>query len=354
MAFSNAEAYDMLATYFQCFENAVIASREYSLRFPERRQHSGKVFARLARRLKETGRVQPISGTERRRHVQNEENIINVVANVEADPHVSTREIARDLGISRCSVHRILRNHKFHPYHLELHQALTEQDFDRRLDHCHWLLNTVRENPLFLSRILWTDEATFTSVGKVNLHNMHYWAQSNPHWMQEVNSQNYWSVNVWCGIIDGQIVGPLVFNENLNGERYLVFLRQELPVLLENVSLETRMNMWYQHDGCPAHFSRIVRDYLNQQFPNRWIGRGSSFPWPPRSPDLTCMDFYLWGRIKNIVYQTRPTTRDDMIERIRHAINNIPMAEIEAAVASTTKRSRLCVANDGKHFEHVQ
>jgi hypothetical protein len=37
----------------------------------------------------------------------------------------------------------------------------------------------------------------------------------------------------------------------------------------------------------------------------RWIGRGGSITWPPRSPDLTPLDFFLWGYAKNIVYQVK-------------------------------------------------
>jgi len=33
-------------------------------------------------------------------------------------------------------------------------------------------------------------------------------------------------------------------------------------------------------------YARIVRMFLNQRFPNRWIGRGGPVLWPPRSPDL--------------------------------------------------------------------
>lgn len=353
MPYSNAEAYDMIAVYFQCFENAVIASREYALRYPDRRHHSRNVFVRLARRLRETGRVQPIPVPVRLRRIRDQNNTINVLAYIAANPHVSVRVISRDLGISRCTVHRILRNHRLYPYHVVLHQALMDRDFDRRLEHCHWLLNMVEENPHFLSRILWTDEATFTSSGGVNLHNMHYWSENNPHWMRQVDHQNRWSVNVWCGIVEGRIIGPFVFDGNLNGERYLQFLRHDLPPLLDDVSLETRLNLWYQHDGCPAHFSANVRDYLDNQFPNRWIGRGSLFPWPARSPDLTCLDFYLWGRIKDLVFQTRPTTRENMIARIQEAINSIDFAEIEAAVSSTRQRLNLCIQNDGRHFEHL-
>lgn len=214
-------------------------------------------------------------------------------------------------------------------------------------------IDMCNENHQFLSQILWTDEATFTSCGRVNLHNMHYWSEENPHWMREVDHQNRWSVNVWCGILGNRIIGPFIFNNHLNGESYLDFLQNDLPILLEEVPLDIRRSLWYQHDGCPAHFSQRVRDFLDTSYPNRWIGRGSLFPWPPRSPDLTVLDFYLWGRLKDIVYQTRPTTRENMIERIQSAITTISPAEIETAVSSNVERINSCILQSGGHFEHL-
>ena len=352
--FSNEEAYNMLAVYFESLQNAVIAEREYAVRYPEGRRHSRSVFKRLANRLRETGNVQPVPLKNRARRSRTEENVINVLACVTNDPHLSIREIARDLGLNYSLVNTILKEHKLHPYHVVLHQELKQADFDLRLDHSVWLKEMVDENPNFLSQILWTDEATFTSSGKVNLHNSHYWSETNPHWQREVNYQNRWSVNVWCGILNGEIIGPYFFEETLKGDRYLEFLINDLPILLENVSLQIRLNMWYQQDGCPAHFANVVRQYLNTAFPSRWIGRGSIFPWPARSPDLTVLDFYLWGRIKDLVFKTRPTTSDDMKERIRGAVRSISTAEIEASVNDTVKRLSLCIANDGKHFEYLK
>lgn len=243
---------------------------------------------------------------------------------------------------------------RLHPYHLVLHQGLNEQDFDRRLDYCHWMLGMINENRQFLSQILWTDEATFNSDGKVNMHNMHYWSAENPHWFRGVQHQGRWSLNVWCGILEGNIIGPYFFDQPLNGNIFLDFLANQLPILLENVALETRQNLFLQLDGCPAHFAINVRDHLNAVYQQRWIGRGSLFPWPPRSPDLTCLDFYLWGRLKDIVFQTQPTTRQDMEHRIRNAIRNLPRAEIEAAINSTQERLQQCIECDGKHFEHLR
>ena len=58
----------------------------------------------------------------------------------------------------------------------------------------------------------------------------------------------------------------------------------------------------FMQDGAPPHFSCFVTDVLNERFPDAWIGRGGPIPWSPRSPDLSPLDFFLWGYIKNIVY----------------------------------------------------
>lgn len=89
--------------------------------------------------------------------------------------------------------------------------------------------------------------------------------------------------------------------------------------------MDVRQNMWLQQDGAPPHYSQIVRRYLDINFPNRWIGRGGPIRWPPRSPDLTKLDF-LWGFIKAHVYREPPTTKADMMERIRYAFQLVHQA----------------------------
>jgi hypothetical protein len=56
--------------------------------------------------------------------------------------------------------------------------------------------------------------------------------------------------------------------------------------------------MWYMRDGAPAHFSRAVRDVLNNIFHERRIGRGGPATCPSRSPDLNPLEFYLWVKGK--------------------------------------------------------
>ena len=43
--------------------------------------------------------------------------------------------------------------------------------------------------------------------------------------------------------------------------------------------------MWFQHDGCPAHYSMIAsdREVRYHDFNGHWIGRVGSVNWPARS-----------------------------------------------------------------------
>ena len=124
---------------------------------------------------------------------------------------------------------------------------------------------------------------------------------------------------VWCRIVNGYLIGPYFFEENVNGQNFLEMLRDHFPGLLENLDLDTRQRMWLQLDGAGPHYARIVRNSLNETYPDRWIGRLGPVAWPPRSPDLTSPDFYLWGYLKNVVFEQEPTTRENMKNRIRIA-----------------------------------
>lgn len=111
MPFTNDEAVDLLAVYFECYQNAAIAERQYAMRYPNRRQYGRRVFLRLVERLRATGSIhRPVF--RRRRTVRSEENIINVLAYIQFDPHVSTRTLSLELGIPRTTVQRILEEYR--------------------------------------------------------------------------------------------------------------------------------------------------------------------------------------------------------------------------------------------------
>jgi hypothetical protein len=110
--------------------------------------------------------------------------------------------------------------------------------------------------------------------------------------------------------------------------------------------------MYFQHDGAPPHYTWHVRDYLHESFPNRWLGRGGPVAWPPRSPDLTPLDYYLWGHMKMLVYESKvyswAVLRDRIFGAAEH-IRNHP--DIASATQSLLMRAKNCIAAGGGHFE---
>jgi len=87
-------------------------------------------------------------------------------------------------------------------------------------------------------------------------------------------------VNVWAGIHGDYIIGPYFFDGKINGEEYRKFLKNDLVNLLKEVPLESRINMWIQQDGHPAHTAKATRMLLNKKFDNHWIGLRSPHEWP--------------------------------------------------------------------------
>ena len=128
-----------------------------------------------------------------------------------------------------------------------------------------------------------------------------------------------------------------------------------LPELLEGVPLHVRPNTYFMHDGAPPHFSVDVRRLLNNRFRDRWIGRGGPIPWPPRSPDLNPLDFYLWGHLKALVYRTPIQDVQSLRARIMagcETIRNTP-GIFQRIRDSIRRRVDACINADGGHFEHL-
>ena len=58
-------------------------------------------------------------------------------------------------------------------------------------------------------------------------------------------------------------------------------------------------------------------------FGNPWIGRGGPVAWSPTSPDLTCLDFFLWGHKKQLVYEIVMETEENLVSKITVAAGTI-------------------------------
>lgn len=156
---------------------------------------------------------------------------------------------------------------------------------------------------------------------------------------------------MWAGILGDRVIGPKFLPASLNADVYLELLTGNLEEELESLPVAMYHDMWYQHDGAPAHYAIRVREYLDQRFPGQWIGRGGPVAWPPRSPDLTPPDFFLWGYLKNAVYAVECNTREEMVTRIEEVFRTVTSQMLHNVRRSVFRRARLCIEKGGQHFE---
>jgi len=207
------------------------------------------------------------------------------------------------------AVWRMLQELNYRPFRPRLIHALHDGDADRRVEFCEFFLDMVDEDESLLDRVYWSDEASFKLNGHINRHNCVYWAEENPHVTID-REVNLLGVNVWCAISSQGIIGPHFFDGTVNSQSYLALLKETL--LPEIRRRNDDEDVYFQQDGAPPHYAQAVRDWLDENFPGRWIGRRGPIEWPARSPDLTPPDFFLWGVVKDIVYANKPRTVEDL------------------------------------------
>ena len=113
--------------------------------------------------------------------------------------------------------------------------------------------------------------------------------------------------------------------------------------------------MWFQHDGVFAHFTTDVRLHLKATYGQQWIGWGGSVLWPARSPDLTCLDYFLWGYVKSLVYKILVNSAEELVAHIAAAFGEVRYTpDILANVRFFMRRiGQACIKARGRNFEHL-
>lgn len=353
-SYSAAECADIIFIYGYCNGNARFASREYKRRYPNRRHPSRRIFSTIFQRLRDTGTILSRRNVYAGRDIAHKDSIvIDAILN---DPTLSAGQIALQLNLPQNFVCQILNRKEIQLYLIEHKQELLPEDFDKRVEFCQWLLHRVTDDPDFITKVLWSDEATFTRDGVNTVHSSHLLSLQNSNANIQSRFQHF-NINVWAGIFNNQLLEIEILDGDLNAERYKYFLKNKLYKKLEDTPLHIRQQIWYQHDGAPPHHEKQVLKWLNRNYSNRWIGRKGPIPWPPRSPDLNPLVFNVWGHLKNIVYSVQINSREQLRQRIIDASNEIREMKLNnvlhPAYDSLIRRCDACIEVQGQYFEHL-
>lgn len=345
--------------YFKANDSCATARRRFCSHYNIRRLSDGpseNLIRLWVRRFRETGTAANNPRPGPSRISRTNENIELVVNSLNNNPRQSVRKRAAALGLPKTIVHEILKKDiKLHPFKIQIVQALKPDDYNLRKNFCEMMLERFRT----VNTIFWSDEAHFHLNGSVNKQNCRYWAPrgQNPH-LKHQQPLHSPKVTVWCALSSRGIIGPYFFENargqaiSVNGVSYRRMLNDYfLPLLREHPAYSS--HTWFQQDGATPHTARETMALLRDFFPEKLISRFGDIPWPPRSPDLTPMDFFLWGYLKNKVYESEPATISALKENIVREVNAISTSLLQRVARNTEARFQECVRRDGQHLDDV-
>ena len=105
-------------------------------------------------------------------------------------------------------------------------------------------------------------------------------------------------------------------------------------------------------DDATCHTAEALLDVLHPIFEDRIISSRADVLWPPRNCNLTPLDYYLWGAVKDKCYADKPETIDALRDNIREAIG-----EIQLHTNNVLKNWTDCVgyymASRGSHLNKI-
>ena len=180
-------------------------------------------------------------------------------------------------------------------------------------------------------KIIFSDEAHFDLGEYVNKQNCLIWGTENPHVYIEKPTHPK-RVTVWCGFWSRGLIEAFFFeNEQaevvtVNGDRYRVMLNEFLFTKIEEGDIG---NVLFQQDGATCRTAETALDVLRPVFEDRILSRRADVVWPPRSCDLTLLDYYLCSAVKHKCYTDKPQTIDALKDNIREAICEIQLHTID-------------------------
>ena len=346
----------VVQTYYEngrSTRNAFRALREY---FGQHNRPNEATISRLIMKFEQTGSVGDVKTPVHVRRVRNAQNIAAVRDSVADEPSTSTRRRSQQLHISRTSLIRILhKDLNLHAYKVQLTQELKPTDHVKRRQWCEWWHEMSTVNAHFSKKIIFSDEAHFHLGGFVNKQNCRIWANQNPRVIVE-KPMHPQRVTVWCGLWAGGVLGPYFFENDageaitVNGVRYREMVTNFLWPELEHMDVE---DMWFQQDGATCHTANETMALLREKFNGRIIARGGDVNWPPRSCDLTPLDYFLWGYLKEKVYVDNPRTIQELKDQIIRHINDIAPQLCRIVIENFDHRMEVCRRSRGEHLADI-
>lgn len=263
------------------------------------------------------------------------------------DPGQSIRKLSSVLDVSEKTMRRIVAEDlRYKSYTIKVRQMLSKAARTKRVERCNLLLCCLRNKAAGRLRFF-SDEKIFTVDAKIK--------RKNDRWLAEdpedvpIVSRTKFPANVHVlGVVsnEGDVMPPHFFNkgENVTKEVYLNVLMNVVKPWMEKESGKPYV---FQQDGAPAHTSHLVQNWLSDNVDMFW----SKEFWPPNSPDLNPLDFYVWSVVVRITNKSRHPNVASLRASIEAAFADMDRASLKRACDRFRPRMEAVIRAEGGYIE---
>ena len=270
---------------------------------------------------------------------------------IRRNPKRSMRKLAKEYQTSPMTMHRLCRNDLgMYPFKLKKCQLLSEATRKKRLDRSKILLKRSRDGTL--SNIIFSNEKLFTVEAAFNHQNDRILAQSAeaiPTNARKIRrTQKPASLMVWAAVSSlGK--SPLIFvpsGVKINKDHYISHILES--GLLPWTEKQYPNGDWtFQQDGATSHTANVTQQWCKKHCP-RFVSKEE---WPPSSPDLNVLDYFVWSILEKKACATPAPSISVLKQKLIKAWSEIDQSILRAAIKDFPRRLQAVIKVKGDHFK---
>lgn len=362
MKYSQVQYVKQIEYFYASNKSFTVAARRFNTWIQNENIHCPRAkesdIRRTIKKLNERGCITRCNkgNSGHPKDVITEQNTLRTMALIqESNAPKSLRQMSKELNLSKSSIHRICQK-KLHvyPYRPVKVQCLSNYD---KIFRCESAKLFNERLPKKLDLMFFSDECTFYTDGTVNRWNNRIWQFERPDNFYCTKSQSSQRITVWAAISSAHLFGPYFYPDTVTGEAYRFMIENFFwQDFVRELGAERAESSWFMQDGAAAHTAIASRLLVQDLFHDRVVGRYLPLEWPPRSPDLSPCDYFLWSFIKDRVFRNelgRITSLVDLMNRLVSEfdwVRNNAMGSVKNGVNAFYPRLQKCVETDGRQL----
>ncbi|XP_011135173.1 uncharacterized protein LOC105180667 [Harpegnathos saltator] len=270
---------------------------------------------------------------------------------ISENPGTSLRKLAAILGVAESTIRRIVQEDlRYTSYVHKVRQMLSKAVKAKRLAICSLLVCSLKNEAASCFKFF-SDEKIFIMDAKMNQKSS-YWLAHDPEDISVVAKTKFPAIVHVLSVVssEGDVMPPHFFQkgETVTKKIYLEVLRTVVKPWMESVA--SGRPYIFQQDDAPTHTSHVVQNWLSDNIDMFW----SKEFWPPNSPDLNPLDYYVWSVIERVTNKSEHLTVESFRTAVEAAFAAMDRAQLRAACSRFRTRIEAVIEAQGNYIEQLK